>query len=35
VLRSSEEVALGSEVRVQLARGSLGAEVRTKQTPPK
>jgi exodeoxyribonuclease VII large subunit len=35
VLRSSEEVVLGSEVRVQLARGSLGAEVRTKQTPPK
>jgi len=28
-------VELGDEVRVQLARGSLGAEVRNKETPQK
>jgi len=33
VLRSSDQVGLGDEVRVQLARGSLGAEVRNKNTP--
>jgi exodeoxyribonuclease VII large subunit len=35
VLRSSDQVALGDEVRVQLARGSLGAEVRNRDTPQK
>jgi exodeoxyribonuclease VII large subunit len=35
VLRSPDQVALGDEVRVQLARGSLGAEVRNKETPRK
>jgi exodeoxyribonuclease VII large subunit len=35
VLRSTAQVDLGDEVRVQLARGSLGAEVRNKETPQK
>jgi exodeoxyribonuclease VII large subunit len=35
VLRSPDQVALGDEVRVQLARGSLGAEVRNRDTPQK
>jgi exodeoxyribonuclease VII large subunit len=35
LLRSTEQVALGDEVRVQLARGNLAAEVLRKQTPEK
>jgi exonuclease VII large subunit len=35
VLRSAEQVALGDEVRVQLSRGNLAAEVLRKQTPEK
>ena len=35
VLRSSDQIALGDEVRVQLARGSLDAEVVNKDTPLK
>jgi exodeoxyribonuclease VII large subunit len=35
LLRSTEQVALGDEVRVQLSRGNLAAEVLRKQTPEK
>ena len=35
VLRAADQVAIGAEVNVQLARGRLGAEVRRKELPGK
>jgi exodeoxyribonuclease VII large subunit len=33
VLRAADQVAIGAEINVQLARGRLGAEVRTRELP--
>jgi len=33
VVRAAEQVSIGAEVNVQLARGRLGAEVRTREIP--
>jgi len=33
VLRAADQVAIGAEVNVQLARGRIGAEVRRRDIP--